>query len=226
MMLERGITGSFVSGGITSYLVDMFERGLFRALLDVQCFDLMAVDSFRRNAAHREMSASLYANPHNRGPVVDKLDVVILGAAEIDTDFNVNVTTGATGVILGGSGGHADTAAGAKVAIVTTRVNAGAFPKVVERVAVVTTPGESIDVLVTDVGIAVNPRRPGLADRLVAAGLPVVPIESLRLAAEERAGGPGPLPPSGRIVAVVEYRDGSVIDVVRAISGDPRAEAA
>lgn len=226
MMLERGITGSFASGGITSYLVDMFERGLFRALLDVQCFDLTAVDSFRRNAAHREMSASLYANPHNRGPVVDKLDVVILGAAEIDTDFNVNVTTGATGVILGGSGGHADTAAGAKVAIVTTRVNAGAFPKVVERVAVVTTPGESIDVLVTDVGIAVNPRRPELADRLVAAGLPVVPIESLRLAAEERAGRPAPLPPSGRIVAVVEYRDGSVIDVVRAISGDPRAEAA
>jgi len=62
-MFERGIKGSFASGGITSYLVDMLERGLFRVLLDVQCFDLTAVDSFRRNAAHREMSASLYANP-------------------------------------------------------------------------------------------------------------------------------------------------------------------
>lgn len=217
LMLERGIKGSFASGGITSYLVDMLERGLFRVLLDVQCFDLTAVDSFRRNGAHREMSASLYGNPHNCGPVVDQLDAVILGAAEIDTDFNVNVTTGATGVILGGSGGHADTAAGAKLAIVTTRVKAGSFPKVVDRVGVVTTPGESIDVLVTDAGVAVNPRRPELAERLVAAGLPVVPISTLRDEAERRAGRPALPAPAGRVVAIVEYRDGTVIDVVRAM---------
>lgn len=218
LMLEHGIRGSFASGGITSYLVDMLDTGLFRVLLDVQCFDLSAVDSFRRNPAHREMSASLYGNPHNCGPVVDQLDAVILGAAEIDTDFNVNVTTGSNGVILGGSGGHSDTAAGAKLAIVTTRVNAGHFPKVVDRVAVVTTPGETIDVLVTDAGVAVNPRRPELAERLLLAGLPVVSIRVLRQRAEERAGRPSLPPPSGRVVAIVEYRDGSVIDVVRCIT--------
>ena len=131
----------------------------------------------------------------------------------------MNVTTGATGAILGGSGGHADTAAGAKLAIVTTRVNAGNFPKVVERVGVITTPGESIDVLVTDAGVAVNSRRPDLAERLVAAGLPVVPISALCEEARTRAGRPTPPPPSGRIVAVVEYRDGTGIDVVRAMQG-------
>lgn len=218
LMLARGVRGSFASGGITSCLVDMLERGLFRALLDVQCFDLAAVASFRRHAAHREMSATLYADPDvPGGPVVDRLDAVILGAAEIDTEFNVNVTTGSSGRVLGGSGGHADTAAGARLAIVTTRINAGGFAKVVDRVAVVTTPGESIDVLVTDAGLAVNPRRPELAERLIAAGLPVVPIEALRAAAAKVAGPPA-RPPDGRIVAVVEYRDGSVIDVVRSVS--------
>ena len=101
----------------------------------------------------------MYANPMNRGPVVNMLDTVILGAAEIDLDFNVNVTTKANGIIMGGSGGHADTAAGAKLAIITTRLTAAGFPKIVDRVGTPTTPGETVDVLVTDAGVAVNPRR-------------------------------------------------------------------
>ena len=95
IMQRRGVQGSFASGGITGYIVQMLESGLFRTLLDVQCFDLEAVDSYRRNAMHQAMSASMYANPHNRGCVVNQLDAVILGAAEIDLDFNVNVTTAA-----------------------------------------------------------------------------------------------------------------------------------
>ena len=83
--------------------VDMLEAGLFKALFDVQCFDLRAVDSYRRNAAHMAMSASLYANPHNRGAVVNQLHAMIIGATEIDLDFNVNVTTGTDGMIIGGS---------------------------------------------------------------------------------------------------------------------------
>ena len=75
------------------------------------------------------MSASMYANPHNRGAVVNQLDAMILGAAEIDLDFNVNVTTGTSGMIIGGSGGHSDTAAGAKLALVTTRLTGGALPE-------------------------------------------------------------------------------------------------
>ena len=216
-MKQNAVRGSFAAGGITAEIVEMLEAGLFRALFDVQCFDLIAVDSYRRNAAHQSMSASMYANPHNRGAVVNKLDVMILGATEIDRDFNVNVTTGTDGVIMGGAGGHSDTAAGAKLALVTTRLTAGGYPKIVERVTTVTTPGETIDVLVTDGGVAVNPRRAELKERLLVAGLPIVEIEALKALSEARAGKRDVSRTEGSIVAVVEYRDGTVIDVVRAI---------
>jgi citrate lyase subunit alpha / citrate CoA-transferase len=183
IMQERRIQGSFASGGITGYIVDMFEAGLFRTLFDVQCFDLRAVESYRRNEAHQAMSASMYANPHNRGAVVNQLDAMILGAAEVDLDFNVNVTTGTNNIIMGGSGGHAECAAGAKLALVTTRLSAGGYPKVVDKV---TTPGETVDALVTEEGVAVNPKCAELRDRLRSAGLPVVMIEQLREMAERR----------------------------------------
>ena len=222
VMHERKVRGSFASGGITGGIVDMFRDGLFRSLFDVQCFDLAAVDSFRNDAGHLGMTASMYANPHNRGAVVNQLDAMILGAAEIDVDFNVNVTTGTNGIIMGGSGGHADTAAGAKLAIVTTRLNAGGYAKVVDRVTTVTTPGETIDVLVTEAGVAVNPQRPELRERLIASNVPVVPIEQLRDIAQRAAprtsmdARSARVESADRIVAVVEYRDGTVTDVVRA----------
>src|SRR4030095_342718 len=99
---------------------------------------------------------------HSRGPLVDQLDAMLLGAAEIDLDFNVNVTTGSNGVILGGSGGPAGTAAGARLALVTTRLAASAGPKIVERVGCITTPGETIDAVVTEAGGAGHTRRRGL----------------------------------------------------------------
>lgn len=214
VMRQRGVQGSFAAGGVTGFLCDMLDEGLFRALFDVQCFDLRAVDSYRRDPRHMAMSASMYANPHGRGPVVDQLGAMILGAAQVDLDFNVNVTTGSTGRILGGSGGHADTADGSRLAIVTTTLGSRAGPKLVDRVGCVTTPGATVDVVVTEAGIAVNPRREDLAQRLRAAGLPVCGIEDLHRTSA--GGGAPPAPRSdGRVVAVVEYRDGTVIDVVR-----------
>ena len=217
-MRRHHVQGSFASGGITGTLCAMLEAGLFRTLFDVQCFDRRAVDSYRRDERHLGMSASTYANPASRGAVVDRLRAVVLGAAEVDLGFDVNVTTGADGRILGGSGGHADTADGAEVAIVTTRLATPRAAKIVERVRCVTTPGATVDVVVTEAGIAVNPRRPELRERLQAYGLPVRPIEALLDEARRLA--PSPAPPTrgeSPIVAVVEYRDGSVIDVVRAI---------
>ena len=215
-MAERRVRGSFGAGGVTGMIVDMLNRGLFRTLLDVQCFDLEAVRSFRTNPAHQMMSASMYANPWNRGAVVNQLDCMILGAAEIDLDFNVNVSTSTDGRIIGGSGGHSDTAAGSKLALVTTQLAAGQYPKVVHQVGTITTPGETVDAVVTEAGVAVNPRRGDLRERLVAAGLQVVEIEQLcaeALAAAASHAEP-PQPGEGRIVAVVQYRDGSVIDVI------------
>jgi citrate lyase subunit alpha/citrate CoA-transferase len=214
LMAGRGIVGSFASGGITGEHVAMLEAGLFRTLLDVQCFDLAAVRSFATNPRHLAMSASRYAHPHRRGSVVDQLDAVILGATEIDQAFDVNVTTGSHGQIMGGSGGHADTAAGARLAIVTSRLTTGGYAKFVECVRTVTTPGRTVDVVATEAGLAVNPARPDLHARFAEAGLPMLPIEALVARASTLAAHPPRPRHEARTVATVEYRDGTVIDTV------------
>ncbi len=217
LMKKNNIQGSFAAGGITGYIVDMFKEGLFKSLFDVQCFDLAAIESYKNNKSHQLMSASMYGSPHNKGAVVNNLDVMILGATEIDTDFNVNVTTGSSGVIMGGSGGHSDTAAGAKLAIVVTQLVKGRLPIVVDRVTTVTTPGETVDVVVTERGIAVNSNRVDLIEKLKNANLPIMTIEELKNIAEEMTGAPNKIEFEDEIVAVVEYRDGTVIDVVRKV---------
>jgi len=218
-IMERdGVTGSFIMGGITAYLVDMLNRGLFQKIIDVQDFDLDAVKSLATNPNHIEVSAGLYANPFNSGCVVNQLDTVILGATEIDTDFNVNVVTGSDGVIMGGSGGHSDAAAGAKLTVVVANLLRGRLPILMDRVLTATTPGETVDVLVTEQGIAVNPARQDLQERFKAARLPVREVHELKQLAEKIAGVPEVPHFDGRIVAVVEYRDGTVIDVVRQVN--------
>ncbi|MBU3188555.1 citrate lyase subunit alpha [Clostridium bowmanii] len=214
-MKENEIVGSFASGGITGYLVDMFKEGLFKSLFDVQCFDLQAIQSYVSSHKHQRMSASMYGNPDNKGAVVNNLDIVILGATEIDTNFNVNVTTGSDGAIMGGSGGHSDTAAGARLTIIVTQLMKARLPIIVDSVTTVTTPGESIDVIVTERGIAVNPRRTDIIEKLKKTNLPIMTIEELKAIAEKMTGKPKAIELSDEIVAVIEYRDGSVIDVVR-----------
>jgi citrate lyase subunit alpha/citrate CoA-transferase len=142
---------------------------------------------------------------------------MVLGATEIDTDFNVNVTTGSNGILMGGSGGHNDTAAGAKLAIVVTKLAGKKYPSVMDRVTTATTPGETIDVLVTEGGIAVNPLRQDLLERLKKTDLPLVDAEHLKKMADKIVGNWEKPQFEDRIVAVVEYRDGTVIDVVRQV---------
>lgn len=217
IMKSKNIKGSFAAGGITGYLVEMFEEGLFKSLFDVQCFDLRAIESYKNNRLHQGMSASMYGNPHNKGCVVNHLDVMILGATEIDIDFNVNVTTGSDGTIMGGSGGHSDTAAGAKLAIVVTQLTRSRLPIIVDKVMTATTPGESVDVLITERGIAVNPRRQDLLEKFRDLNLRVMTIQQLKEIAEGMTGIPEKKEQEEKIVAVVEYRDGTVIDIVRKV---------
>ena len=66
IMLKKGIQGSFGLGGITGYMVDMLRAGCFRSLLDVQCFDLKAVESIREDPRHQEISALQYASPSSK----------------------------------------------------------------------------------------------------------------------------------------------------------------
>ena len=214
MIEEAGVTASFSVGGTTSYIVSMLNRGLLRKILDVQDFEKEPIESIGTNPNHLEVSVGEYASPFNSGCIVNRLDTVVLGATEIDMDFNVNVTTGSGGLIMGGSGGHSDSAAGAKLTIIVANLLRGRLSTVVDRVLTVTTPGESVDVLVTERGIAVNPRRKDLLEKVLAAGLPVKDISELKEEAEKLAGVPGKIKTSDRIVAVVEYRDGTLIDAI------------
>ena len=212
IMLEKGIQGSFGMGGITGYMVDMLQAGCFRTLMDVQCFDLKAVESIRTDPRHQEISAMHYASPSSRSAVVDSLDVVILGATEIDTDFNVNVHTDSNGYIMGGSGGHSDTAAGAKLSMIIAPMFRARLPIVTDRVTCVSTPGKDIDVLVTQGGIAVNPKNVELTASLKAAGLPIIDIHELKEKTERITGKPAKLPKGDRVVAEVISRDGDLLD--------------
>ena len=217
IMIRKNVKGSYGLGGITSYRVDMLQSGCFKALYDVQCFDLGAVESIRTNPCHMEVSGAHYASPTAKSSAVDSLDVVILGATEIDTDFNVNVHTDSNGYIMGGSGGHSDTAAGAKMSIIVAPLSRARLPIVVDKVLCKSTPGNTIDVLVTQRGIAVNPQRPELAERFTAAGLPVVDIHDLKEMAEKLNGVPKKPQLGDRVVANVLYRDGSLLDTIREV---------
>lgn len=216
-MVKKNIKANFGLGGITATMVDLHEKGLIKTLLDVQSFDSVAADSLARNPNHVEISANQYANPSSKGAVVDRLDVVILSALEIDTDYNVNVITGSDGVIRGASGGHSDTAASANLTIIVAPLVRGRIPTVVESALNVVTPGSQIDVLVTDHGVAVNPNREDIKERLVEAGIPVVSIQDLQKRAEMLTGKPKPIEYLDNVVGYVRYRDGSVIDVIRQV---------
>ena len=218
IMLKKEIQGSFGLGGITSYMVEMLRAGCFERLLDVQCFDLDAVESIRQDPRHQEISAMQYASPLEATAAVNRLDVVILGATEIDTDFNVNVHTDSSGSIMGGSGGHSDTAHGAKLSMIIAPMFRARLPIVTNRVNCISTPGEDIDVLVTQGGIAVNPRRAELRDRLLDAGLPVIDIHALKEKTERITGKPEPLRKGDRVVAEVVSRDGDILDRIYSIS--------
>ncbi len=212
IMVEKQIKGSFGLGGITGYMVDMLRAGCFQTLLDVQCFDLTAVDSIRDDPRHREISSMQYASPGSKSAAVDSLDVVILGATEIDTDFNVNVHTDSNGYIMGGSGGHSDTAAGAKLSMIVAPMFRARLPIVTDKVTCISTPGENIDVLVTQGGIAVNPRRGDIFERLKHAGLPVMDIVELKEKTERITGAPKRLAKGDRVVAEVIGRNGDLCD--------------
>jgi citrate lyase subunit alpha/citrate CoA-transferase len=227
-MLRKKIRGDFGLGGITGYFVELLREGLLKRLLDVQSFDAGAIASLESgDPAHMEISADWYANPWNAGAAVDMLDVVVLGATEIDRNFNVNVNTEADGTLLHGIGGHQDTAAGAKLTIVAQPMMRKRVPCVVESVHCVTTPGETIDALATEYGVTINPRRQDLLDCVKSRGgeraaLPLVSMEELIEKALRMSGPMDLLEQEDRIVAVVEWRDGSVLDVVRQVGEKTR----
>jgi len=216
VMKERGIRMRFGVGGLTKPMCQLLIDGQVDALLDTQDFDLAAVESVK-DLHHYRISAGEYANPFNKGAVVNKLDFVILAALEVDVHFNCNVVVDSNGMITGAQGGHPDTAAGAKCAIVIAPLLQGRTPAICTDVTTVTTPGESVDVVITDYGIAINPKRKDLIEAMKDVDLPFTTIEHLRDIAYEIAGEPQKVEFGDRVVGIIEGRDGTIMDVVRQI---------
>ena len=213
-MESEGIKGKFASGGVTGDLCDMKNRGLFDRIYDVQCFDLKSAEDIKNDPRHITMSAEKYASPY-KDAIVNSLDFVILGATELDTDFNVNVTTGHDGVIMGGSGGHQDTAYGAKVSIIVSKLFQSRIPLIVDRVGVISTPGSTVDVLVTERGVAVNENRKDIIEALKAHDIEVMTIKELKELSDSLTGVPEKKrDESKRVIGYMEYRDGQVLDKI------------
>lgn len=217
-MIEDGIKASFALGGITAHMVKMHEEGLIERLIDVQSFDKVAAESLKNNPMHKEVTSVEYAAADDQGSAVHYLDIVILSALEVDVNFNVNVLVGSDGIIRGAIGGHPDTAADSALSIIVCPLLRGRIPCVVDEVTTLITPGSTVDVIVTEYGIAVNPRRPELAERLRKAGLKIVDINSLKEKARSIIGEADALPFGDKVVGVVMNRDGSVQDVIRNIN--------
>ncbi|WP_284070278.1 citrate lyase subunit alpha [Mesoplasma lactucae] len=222
-MITRGIKAGWCLGGITSHQVDLLKEGLVSELFDVQSFDAGAGLSVHENPLHHHViSASQYANGQNDSPFVNKLDFVILSALEVDVNFNVNVITGSDGVIRGASGGHSDTAAGAEVSIVAVPTIRGRLSSIVDEVQTIITPGNTVDIVVTDYGIAINPLRQDLIDILSKTSLPIKTLEEMKAFAEGIVGKADAIKYDySHPVALVEYRDGSINDIIyKAIKDD------
>ncbi|MCI8510742.1 MAG: citrate lyase subunit alpha [Lachnospiraceae bacterium] len=219
-MEQCGVKASFALGGMTAAIVEMYKKGLVRVLECSQSFDAVAARAIANEPGIVEIDNAVYSNPFSKGSMLDRLNFGVLAALEVDTDFNVNILTGSSGEMMGGLGGGPDVAAGADISIVCLPVVRGRTPSVTKRVFTCCTPGEAVACVVTEAGIALNPRHKQyqeLKEDLEQAGLKLVTIEELQQIAESLTGVPKPIETTDRVVCVVEYRDGTVIDVIREI---------
>jgi len=219
MMKEARIKARFVRGGSTKYLVEMLEEGLTDYILDGQTFDLDGVRSMRNNPKHVNTSPFTSYNYHGKGNFASMVDVVVLGATEVDVHFNGNVVTHSDGKMLHGIGGWQNCLF-SKCTILPIPSFRDRIPVIVDEVTTLTGPGELIDVIVTERGIAINPQRQDLLSAVRNSALPIRKIEKLKNEIEEICGGKPQKPKlSDEIVAVVKWVDGTVLDTIRKVGG-------
>jgi len=217
MMKEMNIKARFVRGGSTQYLVDMLESGLTDYILDGQTFDLEGVRSMRENPNHVNTSPFTSYNYHGKGNFASMVDVVVLGATEVDVNFNANVVTHSDGRLLHGIGGWQNCLF-SRCTILPIPSFRDRIPVIVDNVTTICGPGELVDVIVTERGIAINPLRTDLLNAVSKTSLPIRTIEELKNETEEICGGKPDKPEfEDELVAVVKWVDGTVIDSIRKV---------
>ena len=216
LLKTKGWNLSFGFGGRTKYMVDMLEVGQMGYILDAQAFDLDSVKSIEKNLNHIPYPVFNAYNYHSKGNLTTMMDIMILGATEIDTGFNGNVVTHSDGLLLHGIGGWQN-CLHARNVIIPVPLFRDRIPVIVDRVTTLCGPGELIDVIITERGIAINPRRQDLIDSVRGKGLPLVTIEELKDIAEKMCGKPEKAAFDDRVVAAIKWVDGTVIDAVRKV---------
>ena len=214
LMKEAGVKARFIRGGSTKYLVEMLEEGLTDFILDGQTFDLEGVRSMRENSGHINTSPFTSYNWHGKGNFSSILDAVVLGATEVDINFNTNVVTHSDGQMLHGIGGWQNCLF-SKCTILPIPSFRNRIPIIVDEVTTLVGPGELIDVIVTERGIAINPKREDLIKATKKSGLPIRKIEEIKEEVDDLVGAPLDKPEfTDEVVGVVKWVDGTVIDSI------------
>jgi len=213
IMRKKDIKARFARGGSNKYLVSMLEEGLVEYILDGQTFDLDGVSSMAKNPNHVWTSPFTSYNYHGKGNFAGLVDVVILGATEIDVNFKANVVTHSDGYLLHGIGGWQNCLF-SKTVILPVPLFRDRIPVIVDEVTTLCGPGELIDVIVTERGIAINPRRTDLLEKVKDSGLPIKSLYELKEEAEKICGKPEKPVFTDEPVAVIKWVDGTIIDTV------------
>jgi citrate lyase subunit alpha/citrate CoA-transferase len=192
----------------------LLEEGLTDYILDGQTFDLEGVRSMATNTGHVATSPFTSYNDHGKGNFASMVDAVVLGATEVGTNFDANVVTHSDGRLLHGIGGWQNCLA-AKCTILAVPSFRDRIPVIVDGVTTLCGPGELIDVVVTERGIAINPRRQDLLDAVKGSELPIRPLREIKEEVERICGGKPQRPARrDRPVAIVKWVDGTVLDTV------------
>jgi len=188
----------------------MYKEVQLKQINTCQCFDNVSID-FIRNHLEATSTIGEYSDPTLKGRNTDLLDTVILGATEVDTNFNVNVNTHSDGRMLHGIGGHQDVSAAAYLTIISVPVYRKKNPIILEKVTTISTPGDIIDAIVTNQGIAINPKRDDLL-KLIKGKIDIVDINDLKKIAYGATGGPQEPKLGSKIIGMTKYFDGTVLD--------------
>lgn len=212
---EKNVVAACATGGLTKLIIDIYKSGHVKHLYYSQVFDDYSVN-FIKDTLEMPADIGHYADPTSKGRTIDGLDTVVLGATEVDVNFNVNVNTHSDGRLLHGIGGHQDTAAGASLCIISAPVFRKTNPIVMEKVTTITTPGDVVDAIVTNQGIAINPKRKDLIEK-VKGKLNIVPIEELKDMAYDATGGPVEPNLGEEIIGITKWFDETLLDVIRRV---------
>ena len=212
---EKDVVASTATGGLTKLICDIYQAGRVKNIYYSQVFDEYSV-KFIQDDLGLPADIGHYADPTSKGRTIDGLDTVVLGATEVDINFNVNVNTHSDGRMLHGIGGHQDTAAGSSLCIISCPIYRKNNPIVREKVTTISTPGDVVDAIVTNEGIAVNPKREDLIEK-AKGKLNIVPIEKLKDMAYDATGGPQELEFTDELVGMTKWFDGTVLDIIRKV---------